>query len=52
MSYSLGLDIGSVNVKLALLNENGQLAHNDIERITSGPRAAVAPLINRLGQKF
>jgi len=52
MSYSLGLDIGSANAKLALLDENSQLAHLDIERLTSGPRAAVVLLISRLGQKF
>jgi len=52
MSYSLGLDIGSVNVKLALLDENSQLVHIDTERVPSGPRAAVVSLISRLGQGF
>jgi len=52
MSYSLGIDIGSVNAKLSLIDENGRIACVDIEKITSNARAAVNSLIARLGKKF
>ncbi len=52
MRYFLGVDIGSVNVKLALIDEHCGVAELDREKITSGPNAAVASLISRLGQKF
>jgi predicted CoA-substrate-specific enzyme activase len=52
MRYSLGLDIGSVNAKLALINEDRGIAQLDIERITASPQAAVASLISRLSKKF
>ena len=52
MSYSLGVDIGSVNVKLTLIDENGSAFQFDTERITSTSKAAVGALIARLNQKF
>jgi activator of 2-hydroxyglutaryl-CoA dehydratase len=52
MGYSLGLDVGSVNVKLALIGDNCEIVQLDIEKITSGPKVAVASLISRLGEKF
>ena len=52
MSYSLGVDIGSVNAKLALIAENVRIVRLDTERITSSPKTAVASLIARLGEKF
>jgi len=52
MSYSLGVDIGSVNVKLALIEENGGVVQLDTEKITSSPRVAVASLLSRLSQNF
>jgi len=52
MNYSLGVDIGSVNAKLALIDENGGVVQFDIEKITSNPKAAVNSLIARLGEKF
>ncbi len=52
MGYSLGVDIGSVSAKLALIAENGKAIHLDTEQITSSPQAAVSSLISRLGQKF
>ncbi len=52
MSYSLGMDIGSVNAKLALIDEDGRAVQLDTEKITSSPRAAVASLISRLGREF
>jgi len=52
MGYSLGVDIGSANAKLALVDENGSAVQFDTERITSSPNAAVTSLIARLGLKF
>jgi len=52
MKYLLGLDIGSVNAKLALLDESGNVLHLDIERIVSNPRVAVNTLLGRMAGKF
>jgi len=52
MGYYLGVDIGSVNTKLALIDENGGVVQFDTEKISSGPRAAVSSLIARLGERF
>ena len=48
----MGVDIGSVNAKLALINEDSSVAQLDTEKITSSSKAAVVSLISRLGQKF
>jgi predicted CoA-substrate-specific enzyme activase len=50
MGYYLGVDIGSVNAKLALISEDGRVVRLDIGKVTSSPRAAVASLIARLGE--
>jgi predicted CoA-substrate-specific enzyme activase len=52
MSYFLGVDIGSVNAKLALVDENGGVVEFDTEKVISSPRAAVSELIARLGERF
>ena len=52
MTYSLGVDIGSVNAKLALLDADGNVVYCDTEKITSGPKVAVTSLITRLSEKF
>ncbi|MGB2853588.1 MAG: BadF/BadG/BcrA/BcrD ATPase family protein, partial [Dehalococcoidia bacterium] len=52
MKYSIGVDIGSVNAKLVLIDENRSIVRLDTEKITSSPNAAVASLISRLGQEF
>ena len=52
MGYSLGVDIGSVSAKLALIDENLRAAQLDTEKITSSPKAAVTSLISRLSSKF
>ena len=52
MGYYLGVDIGSVNAKLALIDENGKVIQFDTEKVTSSPRAAVTSLIARLGERF
>jgi len=52
MSYSLGVDVGSVNAKLALIDKDGRAVRLDTEKITSSPKAAVASLISRLGKEY
>ena len=52
MEYLLGLDIGSVNAKMVLLDENGKVLRFDIERITQSPRIAINSLISRLTENF
>ena len=47
----MGVDIGSVNVKLALIGRHG-VVRLDEEKITSSPKAAVVSLIARLGEQF
>ncbi|MCX6011157.1 MAG: acyl-CoA dehydratase activase [Chloroflexi bacterium] len=49
MSYFIGLDIGSVNVKLCLIDEDGGVVKLDIEKITANAKSAVNSLIGRLG---
>ena len=52
MIHFLGIDIGSVTAKLALIDENGEIAALDTEKITASPQAAAASLITRLRKKF
>jgi predicted CoA-substrate-specific enzyme activase len=52
MGYYLGVDIGSVNSKLALIDENAKVVRFDTEKVISSPRAAVSVLIARLGESF
>jgi predicted CoA-substrate-specific enzyme activase len=52
MGYYLGVDIGSVNAKLTLIDENGKAIHLDTEKVTASPRAAVNSLLTRLGEKI
>ncbi len=49
MRYSLGLDIGSVWVKAALLGD-GDVLILDSERITSSPRDATVAILGRLSE--
>jgi activator of 2-hydroxyglutaryl-CoA dehydratase len=51
MKYFLGLDVGSVNVKTVLIDENSSIVHLDSQRITSGPRDATRALLARLAEK-
>jgi len=37
MNYYLGIDIGSVNVKIALIDETGKIIHLAKKKITSSP---------------
>ncbi|MFO8011281.1 MAG: acyl-CoA dehydratase activase [Dehalococcoidia bacterium] len=50
-SYFLGLDVGSVNAKLALIDSDSNIIHLDSERVTTGPRPAVISLLSRLNEK-
>lgn len=52
MTYSLGIDIGSVSVKAALTGENGAILHLASRKITAGPGAAVMSLTQELVNKF
>jgi len=51
MTYWLGIDAGSVNVKLALIDQETKTVRLDIEKVTTSSQAAVAALIGRLGQE-
>ncbi|UCC60880.1 MAG: hypothetical protein JSV02_03400 [Dehalococcoidia bacterium] len=51
MKYSLGLDIGSVTVKAALVDSDGQGLHFDVEKITASPKYAVASVLTRLSER-
>jgi len=48
MFYSLGLDVGSVNAKLALLDNDGTICRLDSEKVVSSPKSAVISLLERL----
>ena len=52
MKYFLGVDIGSVNAKLSLIDEDGRAVRLDTEKVSYSLRAAVASLIARLGETF
>ncbi|MFW6056994.1 MAG: BadF/BadG/BcrA/BcrD ATPase family protein, partial [Chloroflexota bacterium] len=52
MTYNLGVDVGSVSVKLCLIDETGIPVREDVEKISTGPRAAVSALICRLTDEF
>ncbi|MCJ7514711.1 MAG: acyl-CoA dehydratase activase, partial [Dehalococcoidia bacterium] len=52
MDYLLGVDIGSVNAKLSLLDDGDRILRLDIEKVTSSPRAALNSLISRLARDF
>ena len=52
MGYLLGIDIGSVNAKLSLIDDGDRILRLDIEKVTSSPRAALNSLISRLAVQF
>src|SRR4030042_1207901 len=52
MDYLLGVDMGSVNAKLSLLDDGDRILRLDIEKVTSSPRAALNSLISRLARDF
>ncbi len=50
--YFLGLDVGSVSVKIALLNENGELVHHDWQRHFGRPFLKAAEVLTALVARF
>jgi predicted CoA-substrate-specific enzyme activase len=48
MKYTLGLDIGSISVKMALLDEEGKATHLDFRKIVTTPKAALNELLRTL----
>lgn len=48
MTCSLGVDIGAVNVKLALIDEEARLVRLDTEKVTTSAQAGVAALLSRM----
>ncbi|NQT73341.1 MAG: hypothetical protein HQ553_11340 [Chloroflexi bacterium] len=52
MRYSAGLDVGSVNSKLVLIDSDSNTVYFDTERVTVGPKAAVITLLSRLSSQF
>ena len=52
MRYFLGIDVGSVNSKLSLIDEYYNIVYLDTEKLSSGPRLSVKSLIARLAERF
>ena len=48
--FYLGLDIGSVNARMAIVDRVGRLVHLDCERIQKGPATATTALLYRAQQ--
>jgi predicted CoA-substrate-specific enzyme activase len=51
MSYFLGIDVGSVSVKIALVDETGKILHLSSNKIISNPRTTTNDLIKELSSK-
>ena len=51
MRYFLGLDVGSVNAKAVLIDEDSRIVHLDGYRITTGPGEATRAIISRMAEK-
>ena len=52
MKYFLGADIGSINIKIALVDESGKVVFLGSRKITTHPRAALNSLIEDLNHAF
>ena len=52
MSYFLGIDIGSVSVKIALIDETGKVFQLNSQKITSNPRETTNDLFSGLSLKY
>lgn len=48
MIYLLGIDIGSINVKIALIDESGNIIYKDSQKILTNPKNTVNSLINTI----
>jgi predicted CoA-substrate-specific enzyme activase len=52
MNYYLGIDIGSISVKLALTDNSGKIIHLSTEKIISNPKVIINSLITEMSQKY
>src|ERR1035437_1423781 len=52
MKYFLGVDLGAVNVNLALIGETGQVLYLNSKKITSNPRVTLNLLLRDLSHKY
>lgn len=52
MRHYLGLDIGSVNAKLSLIDENGKILYLGIRKINGNPKTATNSLLTELSRNF
>jgi predicted CoA-substrate-specific enzyme activase len=52
MKYFLGVDIGSISVKIALVDETAKVCYLSVKKITSGPRVALNSLIADVNRAF
>jgi predicted CoA-substrate-specific enzyme activase len=52
MDYFLGVDFGSVNTKIALVDAKGNPVYFGIKRITSNPREAVNALLDEMSKRY
>jgi len=52
MKYFLGLDIGSINAKLALVDETGKILQQNSKKIISNPQAAVNKMLEELDRQY
>ena len=52
MTYFLGIDIGSINVKLALIDESGKILHLAVKKTVSSPTATVNEMLGELNESY
>ena len=52
MNYLLGIDIGSVNAKLSLIEKDGTVVYIDVQKVTSNARGAVNSLVAALERRY
>jgi predicted CoA-substrate-specific enzyme activase len=52
MKYYLGADIGSVNAKLSLIDENGKILYLKNRKIIGNPKTAINSLLVELSKNF
>ncbi len=50
MKHSLGIDVGSVNAKLCLIDDHNRIVRLDNERIITNAKAAINALLSRLSE--
>ncbi|MFC1967077.1 BadF/BadG/BcrA/BcrD ATPase family protein [Chloroflexota bacterium] len=52
MKYTLGIDVGAINVKSSLVDEGDDSVYHDVEKIASNARDAINALISRLAHNY